>query len=288
VLLEGVEVEVVPDEFLCPITLELMTDPVLAEDGHTYERSAITDWFAKGNGLSPKTITPMGRVITPNHSLKAVIAGMVERMEAKRLRSKGAMCTEKTVTTNEADVATILREGVGRLCDIVDGGGTTSDPFSRAIEEEKDFRYIATDATGGTRVDRGGAGGNEHSDIHGMQGTGIGRKEAHADRGREWTANSGGQSGERHASESGTENSIDSTKAVSSTTDLPIRDWLVGTNPILGSYAVAFSNYGYETTSILGAAELTDLLEAFEDIKVKKPHRRLVITAFDALRSGAS
>jgi hypothetical protein len=41
-------------------------------------------------------------------------------------------------------------------------------------------------------------------------------------------------------------------------------------------------------SSIIAAAELTDLLEAFEDIKVKKPHRRLVLTAFDALRGGAS
>ncbi len=35
---EGVEI---PNEFLCPITLEIMQDPVIASDGHTYERSAI-------------------------------------------------------------------------------------------------------------------------------------------------------------------------------------------------------------------------------------------------------
>jgi hypothetical protein len=62
----------------------------------------------------------------------------------------------------------------------------------------------------------------------------------------------------------------------------------VGIHSILGSYAAAFAEYGYETTSILAAAELTDLLEAFEDIKVKKPHRRLVLTAFEALRGSAS
>ena len=153
--MEGIEDDIGPDEFLCPITLELMTDPVLAEDGHTYERSAITDWFANGNGLSPKTQARMGQLITPNFALKAMIAGRSQRTEA-------------------------------------------------------------------------------------------------------------------------------------SIPDLPIREWLVGANPILGSYAAAFAGYGYETTSILAAAELTDLLEAFEDIKVKKPHRRLVLTAFDALRGGAS
>jgi hypothetical protein len=67
---------IVPEEFLCPITLELMTDPVVAEDGHTYERSAITDWFANGNGLSPKTQAEMGQVVTPNYSLRALIASL--------------------------------------------------------------------------------------------------------------------------------------------------------------------------------------------------------------------
>jgi len=35
----------IPDELMCPITTELLEDPVLAADGITYERSAIEDWF---------------------------------------------------------------------------------------------------------------------------------------------------------------------------------------------------------------------------------------------------
>jgi hypothetical protein len=31
----------VPDEFLCPISREVMDDPVLASDGFTFERNAI-------------------------------------------------------------------------------------------------------------------------------------------------------------------------------------------------------------------------------------------------------
>jgi hypothetical protein len=34
-----------PDEFLCPITASVMRDPVIAKDGHTYERAAIKEWF---------------------------------------------------------------------------------------------------------------------------------------------------------------------------------------------------------------------------------------------------
>ena len=34
-----------PENFLCPITRELMRDPVVTDDGHTYDRSAIEQWF---------------------------------------------------------------------------------------------------------------------------------------------------------------------------------------------------------------------------------------------------
>lgn len=35
----------VPIQFVCPITHEIMKDPVIAEDGFNYERSAIEQWF---------------------------------------------------------------------------------------------------------------------------------------------------------------------------------------------------------------------------------------------------
>ena len=38
-----------PDELRCPITYEMMTDPVITVDGHTYERSSITEWFLNHN-----------------------------------------------------------------------------------------------------------------------------------------------------------------------------------------------------------------------------------------------
>ncbi len=43
------------DVLTCPITLDLFVDPVLANDGHTYERSAIVEWVKYHNGTSPMT-----------------------------------------------------------------------------------------------------------------------------------------------------------------------------------------------------------------------------------------
>ena len=63
----------VPNPFLCPITLDLIKDPVVAMDGHTYERSAITKWFAS-HGTSPKTNEELTRKkLVPNHALRAMI-----------------------------------------------------------------------------------------------------------------------------------------------------------------------------------------------------------------------
>ncbi|KAL8224584.1 hypothetical protein R6Q57_020059 [Mikania cordata] len=43
------------DDLRCPISLEIMTDPVTLITGHTYDRSSIEKWFGSGNLTCPKT-----------------------------------------------------------------------------------------------------------------------------------------------------------------------------------------------------------------------------------------
>ena len=38
-----------PKDYLCPITLEIMIVPVVAADGHSYEREAIREWLVDNN-----------------------------------------------------------------------------------------------------------------------------------------------------------------------------------------------------------------------------------------------
>ena len=45
--------------FTCPLTKDVMVDPVLAADGHNYERAALEQWLAR-NAFSPVTNAPMG------------------------------------------------------------------------------------------------------------------------------------------------------------------------------------------------------------------------------------
>ena len=58
---------------ICPLTLKLFNDPVIAEDGHTYERKAITEWITQ-HGKSPITKKPLSTDrLTPNHAIKDAV-----------------------------------------------------------------------------------------------------------------------------------------------------------------------------------------------------------------------
>ncbi|CAF0968915.1 unnamed protein product [Adineta ricciae] len=46
------------EDLVCPITLEVFRDPVVAQDGHAYEREAITKWILE-HGTSPLTREPL-------------------------------------------------------------------------------------------------------------------------------------------------------------------------------------------------------------------------------------
>ncbi|KAK4254958.1 hypothetical protein QN277_008026 [Acacia crassicarpa] len=69
----------IPDDFRCPISLELMKDPVIVSTGQTYERSCIEKWLEAGHSTCPKTQqTLTSTVLTPNYVLRSLIAQWCE------------------------------------------------------------------------------------------------------------------------------------------------------------------------------------------------------------------
>nr|GMD18465.1 U-box domain-containing protein 11-like [Ipomoea batatas] len=66
---------VIPNDFLCPISLELMRDPVIVATGQTYERSYIQRWIDCGNTTCPKTQQKLEHLtLTPNYVLRSLIS----------------------------------------------------------------------------------------------------------------------------------------------------------------------------------------------------------------------
>jgi hypothetical protein len=66
-----------PDEFLCPISREMMFDPVVAADGHTYERVNIQEWL-KTKNTSPFTREKItDKTFRKNFAIKSAIERFV-------------------------------------------------------------------------------------------------------------------------------------------------------------------------------------------------------------------
>jgi len=61
------------DEYVCPITAEIMTDPVCTLDGFTYERTAITEWL-RTNDSSPATGAKLeSKTLIPNITVRCLL-----------------------------------------------------------------------------------------------------------------------------------------------------------------------------------------------------------------------
>lgn len=57
----------------CPITMDYMVDPVFDVNGHTFERSAIENWY-QTHDTSPVTNLPVAnKILTPNFSVKQLM-----------------------------------------------------------------------------------------------------------------------------------------------------------------------------------------------------------------------
>ncbi|KAF1892541.1 hypothetical protein Lal_00011007 [Lupinus albus] len=75
---------IIPHEFLCPITLEIMIDPVIVASGQTYERISIEKWFQSNHKTCPKTRQPLSHLsLAPNYALKNLIAMWCENNNFK-------------------------------------------------------------------------------------------------------------------------------------------------------------------------------------------------------------
>jgi hypothetical protein len=71
-----------PKDFICPITTTLMEDPVITQDGFTYERKAIEKWFTLKK-TSPMTNEPIdSTILIPNRLIKSQIIEFREKSKS--------------------------------------------------------------------------------------------------------------------------------------------------------------------------------------------------------------
>ncbi|OMO60447.1 Armadillo [Corchorus capsularis] len=74
------QIPIPPEELRCPISLQLMYDPVIIASGQTYERICIEKWFSDGHDTCPKTQQKLPHLsLTPNYCVKGLIASWCEQ-----------------------------------------------------------------------------------------------------------------------------------------------------------------------------------------------------------------
>lgn len=117
------EAAVVPEEFRCPISLEMMKDPVTAATGITYDRQSIEAWLGMGNSTCPVT----GREIAggvegelvPNHSLRKMIQDwcVVNRsLGVERIPTPKIPVTNTEVAGALLEITAAWQRGEGAQC----------------------------------------------------------------------------------------------------------------------------------------------------------------------------
>lgn len=127
------------DEYTCPITLQLPTDPVTAEDGRIYERRAIEEWLAthasvcaergKKVAKSPCSGILMGCCLFPATNVRnaiehAIQGGMFfgDRAESWLNRRREAVWNKKMVTEIEKKAESGNKESAHALSKLYSAG----------------------------------------------------------------------------------------------------------------------------------------------------------------------
>ncbi|CAL0303288.1 unnamed protein product [Lupinus luteus] len=100
---------VIPHEFLCPITLEIMTDPVIVASGQTYERESIERWFKSNHNTCPKTRQPLAHLsLAPNYALKNLIAVWCENNNFKLPKKVTSLDQESCSMENTEEIPSLV------------------------------------------------------------------------------------------------------------------------------------------------------------------------------------
>ncbi|CAH8360782.1 unnamed protein product [Eruca vesicaria subsp. sativa] len=103
---------ILPHEFLCPITLEIMHDPVIIATGQTYEKESIEKWFDAGHKTCPKTGQTLDHLsLAPNFALKNIILQWCEKNNFK-IPEKEMSLQPENDSEEQKDEVTLLVEAL--------------------------------------------------------------------------------------------------------------------------------------------------------------------------------
>ncbi|CAH8356361.1 unnamed protein product [Eruca vesicaria subsp. sativa] len=129
--LEMLETVSCPDEFRCPLSNELMRDPVVLASGQTYDKLFIQKWLSSGNRTCPKTQQVLSHTaLTPNLLISDMISKWCKTIGVEK---KLNHC-ESNHVTQEKPVSRSDREILNSLLCKVTSSSNLQDQKSAAKE----------------------------------------------------------------------------------------------------------------------------------------------------------
>ncbi|ONK75339.1 uncharacterized protein A4U43_C03F15810 [Asparagus officinalis] len=114
----------IPNHFRCPISLDLMKDPVTVSTGITYDRQSIETWFDTGNCTCPVTNQELAAAdAIPNHALRRLIqdwcvknrSNGVERIPTPKIPISPLQATEILSEVSSSRNHVKVREMVAKI-----------------------------------------------------------------------------------------------------------------------------------------------------------------------------
>ncbi|KAK8933485.1 U-box domain-containing protein 21 [Platanthera zijinensis] len=115
----------IPHHFRCPISLDLMKDPVTLPTGITYDRTSIETWLDAGNRTCPVTKQPLfilaGNAdhLIPNHTLRRMIQEWCvahRSLGIERIPTPKIPITALQVAETLSEISAACRRGDSHLC----------------------------------------------------------------------------------------------------------------------------------------------------------------------------
>ncbi|MBA0672602.1 hypothetical protein Goklo_029084 [Gossypium klotzschianum] len=102
---------VIPHEFLCPITLEIMRDPVIVASGQTFERESIQKWFDSNHRTCPKTRQTLAHLsVAPNYALKNLITQWCEKNNFHLPKKEDQASSRKFFVDHEDEISCLVEQ----------------------------------------------------------------------------------------------------------------------------------------------------------------------------------
>jgi len=142
----------IPQEFLCPLTLQVFENPLVNMYGMNYERSAIVEWLDRGNQVCPLTRRPLSLSgLIHNHALKTRIMIWKAEQDEQRVSASAIASVEAEGKDHNseqfcASEQNILLKQVG----FVTVEEMNQEIQRRRQEEKKSSRRATTTATAST------------------------------------------------------------------------------------------------------------------------------------------